>query len=216
MYVILAIFALFALGFVSFRVQKKKVDSKVTFVNEFQATFREYWDSGGNDNEAYGWLIHRSNKMQNQMGAQGIIASFKPPYVNYFVSNYAIILNMIPALNESLSEYLYRDQASQYANAINEALIRHWGSLEDKQDFLISRLRNPVYWFQQGIRQVTGIPFYLLGLFGIISINKVGNIVGSRFFGVVSGLVSLIGFASAVLSLVVSWEDFLAKVQQFF
>ncbi|WP_337222860.1 hypothetical protein [Vibrio alginolyticus] len=216
MYVALAVVALFALGFVSFMMQKSKLDRKVAFFHEFKTKFREYWDSGGNNYEAYGWLIHRSNKMQNQMGSQGVVASFKPPYANYHVSNYPIILNMIPALNDSLNEYLLREQAAQYASAIDEALIRHWGSLADREEMLVARLKNPVHWFQQGIRQVAGIPFYVLGLFGIMSIGRVGSIVGSSFFGIVSGLVSLIGFASAILSLVVGWEDFLVKVQQFF
>ncbi|MDV2373084.1 hypothetical protein Q5N47_18025 [Vibrio cholerae] len=215
MYIVIAVLALFVIGFTSFVMKKNRLDRKVLFLHEFIEKFREYCNSGGNNNEAYGWLIHRSNKMQNQLGSQGIVSSFKPPYANYCINNYAIILNMLPALNESLRESLLHGQAEQYARAIDEALIRHWGSLSDREEFLGSRLRNPIYWFQQGIRQVTGVPFYILSLFGILSVGTANSIVGSALFGVLSGLVTLVGFASAVLNLVVGWEDFLAKVQQF-
>ncbi|MCG6368728.1 hypothetical protein [Vibrio fluvialis] len=211
-----AVIALFVIGLISFVIQKKKLNSKISFVREFKEQFITYWNSGGNNHEVYGWLIHRSNKMQNQMGSQGIISSFKPPYANYYLNNYAIILNMLPTLNESLKEFLLREQAAQYARAIDEALIRHWGSLSDRDEFLWSRLKNPMYWFQQGIRQVTGIPFYILGVFGIMSVGTVTSIVGSTLFGVLSGLITLVGFASAVLSLVVGWDDFLVKIQQLF
>ena len=153
--------------------------------------------------------------MQNQMGSQGVISKFKPPYADYVISNYAIVLNMVPSLNEAFRDYLLRDQAEQYARAIDEALLRHHGLLCDGYDQLYSKLRNPLAWFQEGIGQVAGLPLYALGMFGVISLSTAGNIISSAIFRVLSGVLTFIGFSSGILTLIVGWDEFLEKIQPF-
>ncbi|WP_415900563.1 hypothetical protein [Neptuniibacter sp. QD48_11] len=216
MYIALFVIALFLIGFVSYAIKKNRQDKQIEFATDYRQKFHEYLDSKGEDNAAYGWLIHRSNKMQSQMGSQGVMSNFRPPYANYMVSNYPIILNMIPSLNEAHKDYLLRGQAEQYARAVDEALLRHHGLVTDRSDYLFTKLRNPIAWFQEGVRQVVGSPVYALGMFGIISLSTAGVIVSSVIFRVLSGLVTLIGFASAILTLVIGWDDFFAKLQLFF
>lgn len=61
----------------------RSVSDKQTFAVEFLEKLRAYFESGGENGEAYGWLIHRSNRMQNQLGSGGILAAFRPAFANY-------------------------------------------------------------------------------------------------------------------------------------
>lgn len=216
MYIALAVLILLLIGFINYMIKKNENNTRAKFLVEFKSKFHDYANSYGQDNSAYSWLIQRSNKMQNQMGSQGILDSFKPPYANYMYNNYPIILNMIPSMHEDFKGHYLRRQAQQYARTIDEALIRYYGSLVDENDFLQKKIRNPASCFQEGIKQIVGIPIYILGLFGIMNSKMVGAIISSGLFSILSGIITLTGFVSAVLSLVVGWDDFLLKVQQFF
>lgn len=215
MYVTLIILGLLVIGFVSYLFKFKNINKKISFALEYRNSFCKYLDSKGNDNSLYGWLIYRSNKMQNQMGPQGLISKFKPPYTSYIYSNYPIILNMIPALNDSLHDSLLYNQSSQYARAIDEALLRYNGSLNDKHEYIYSRLHSPIAWLQEGISQTVGTPIYVLSVFGIISMTTAGRIISSMLFRTTSGLITLIGLVSSVIGLVVGWDDFLLKISMF-
>jgi hypothetical protein len=38
---------------------------------------KDYINSGGKDNQAYSYLLNRSNKIQNEMGGQGMVDSIR-------------------------------------------------------------------------------------------------------------------------------------------
>lgn len=213
MYIVLAVLVLLFVGFTSFANDKNKLNKKVTFCVDFHDKFYDYASSTGRDHNAYGWLIHRSCKMQKQINEQGLIATYCAPYSHQQVTNYSIIINMIPALNHAFQDYLLRDDAKQYLNVINESLTRHRGYLDDKEEYILYRLKNPIYWFQRGINQVIGIPFYILSMFGIMNPQTASRIIASYVFGIISGVVSFISFLSAIFTLVIGWDDFLIKIQ---
>lgn len=64
------------------------VSEKRHFAISFLKKLQEYVESMGRNMEIYAWLISHSNKMQNQMGHQGIYGHYRPPFQSYFVSNY--------------------------------------------------------------------------------------------------------------------------------
>ena len=56
-----------------------RLTDQETFAEEFGKTRHRYIESAGADGGAYGWLIHRSSKIQVQMGSTGIMAIYRPP-----------------------------------------------------------------------------------------------------------------------------------------
>ncbi|WP_297809525.1 hypothetical protein [uncultured Methylophaga sp.] len=163
--------------------------------------------------EDYDWMLHRSNKMQYNLGHAGIYGSYRPPYQNVVYSNYPIILNMLPDLRNALNDQvLSGDVASQYAHALREVLIRHIGETEDRINYLVDEIMNPLKWFREGVKEVVSIPVYLLSALGILSKPLASNMLSSSLFSVLSGVVALISFLSALVTIGLGWEQFSQKI----
>jgi len=171
---------------------------------------KTYIQSRGNDYESYGWLVHRSNKMQMQLGASGIYASYRPPYANFQYSNYPIILNMLPDLRNAFDDSILSGSSivHQYSMALQDTLIRHLGSLHDLDELNDKALRNPVIWLREGVRVITALPLTLLGWLGALSETTVTRLTSGRFFKGVSAFAALVGFVSAVMGVALGWEQF--------
>jgi len=201
-------------GLVQLLIGYRAYGARHEFAVSYLEKLKAYWESGGADSEAYGWLIHRSNKMQREMGDQGIIDQYRPPHEKYMIRNYPIILNMLPDLRRSLEDdLLARRLAPEYLNAIEESIFRYLGSLEDSQQTLRNDLKNPVKWFRRGVGDVVALPLYLAGWLGAFPDKVVGSWTGSPPFSLLSGLLALVGFASGIMTIVLGWEQFIEAVK---
>lgn len=191
----------------------KVFSDKRNFANSFLAKLQEYLESLGKDTDAYSWLLNRSNKMQSQMGNQGIYAHYKPPYENYMINNYAIIINMIPELRRALQDSLFSSIASDYSNSLQEAIIRHIGTIEDITNEIKVELKNPFIWLREGVRKIIATPTNLLAWFGLITDSFADKIITSVLFKIFSGSVATIGFVSAIVTITLGWKEFLIMVK---
>lgn len=182
---------------------------------EFFENFKAYMESGGDEVKYYTWMIHRSNKMQNQLGVTGIIHSYKPPYQNFAYKNYTVILSMLPDLKHALEDYILRDGvANQYASTIQDTLVRHIGIVEDRIDLIVSDLKNPLKWLHVGVSEIVSIPAYMLSSLGILSETNVTRIISSSIFKIFSGLIALFRLVSSVITVVLGWNQFLDLINR--
>ena len=171
-------------------------------------------DSNGNDTITYGWLLLRSNKMQNLLGPQGIIHHFKPPFANYAYKNYPVILNMIPEVRKFIGGISVK-YAHEYAITIRECIIRYAGTLEDLADILYKELFNPFIWIRETFQIVTALPFFLLNWFGIISTSALRSITSNILFKLSSGFIAVVGFLSAIIGIITGWDKFVVILFDF-
>lgn len=209
MWVCLVVVLLFGVGFASLVRKRVRVTENMEFANEFMAKLRQFVESSGSQSDAYGWLIHRSNKMQEQLGSDGVFAKYRPPFANFQFQNFPIVLNLLPELQRSLTDQLPSgDLANQYAMALQEALVRHLGTLHDREVDLAKSIRNPLTWLREGVRAIVALPLNVLSWLGVLSEVTVGRITASKYFSALSGLAALIGFVSAVVGLVTGWRQF--------
>lgn len=214
MFTIFVMGILFIIGFISICVKKIKNTAKHDFLQQFHEFFHTYVVSHGKDSTSYYWLIHRSEKMQTQLGVQGVINGYQAPYSKYRVNNYPVILNIIPEINKYLQHEILDNLATQYINLISETLVRHKGCLDDLDCDLLKRIKNPLIWFSEGVSLVVSVPFYLLRIFGVLSSQHVNYITSSKYFSVFSGLISFIGFVSAIITIVLGWDDFFIAINK--
>ncbi|QNB09252.1 hypothetical protein G5S34_22520 [Herbaspirillum frisingense] len=198
------------IGLASFFTRRQRIPERIDLVSNFLSKLKEYISSVGNNHEAYGWLLHRSHKMQRELGLYGIYASYSPPYSGRVYVNYPIILNMLPEMRKAFEDdYLARTQLGyQYGAAIQETIIRYAGALADQREELDRKIRNPVIWFREGIRILMALPISIIGWLGAMSERTVSSIVGSRGFALVTAFASIIGFLSAVIGIALGWEQF--------
>jgi hypothetical protein len=156
--VALAIIAISLYGVLKLIIKQRKYEARHSFGVEYLENLRKYWESRGRDLEVYSCLIHRSNKMQNDMGVHGVMHGYKPPYQNYIIKNYDIILNMVPELRKCLDDEIISDHlAHQFMSLLQESIVRYLGSIEDHQDYIVKEIRNPIKWFRDGVRDIIAI-----------------------------------------------------------
>ncbi|QEP42993.1 hypothetical protein D5085_07595 [Ectothiorhodospiraceae bacterium BW-2] len=194
--------------------KRNKITEHISFSENFLQLLKQYWNSGGRDNEAYSQLLHDSHKMQNIMGGLGVFVHYQPPYRNYMMKNYPVILNMLPELRQTLDdEFLSAQLASNYMNAMQETLIRYMGYLDNQLETNKQELVNPIKWFRNGIREVLSLPIQLLDWLDIINHQKAATAITSKLFKIIAGVVALISFFSAIVTIVTGWKPFIGLVQ---
>lgn len=206
---------IFLIGFFKVYRRLNKAKTDLIFSFEFLEKLKTYLDSNGNDTSTYGWLLNRSNKMQNTLGGYGIIHQFKPPFANYAYKNYPIILNMIPEVRKNM-ESISMKYAHEYAITIQECIIRYAGTVEDLIESLMNELLNPFVWIRETFQIITALPFFLLNWFGIISVSALRSITSNIFFRLLSGFFAVVGFLSAIIGILTGWEKFTAVLSALF
>jgi hypothetical protein len=204
------------LGFGYFVINLWEIIGKKVFIKEFRQKLIKYVNSGGEDFETYEWLISKSNKMQFELGATGIFAAYVIPLSGLSISNFHIILNLIPELRKALeSQFRHSSKIISIFNQIEEALIRHNGTLDDKVSVARKAVLNPIKCFIQGFRIIWTSPIILLSWFGIISADNQQKITQGRIFNIFTSITAFIGFIGGIVGLIVDREEFLQIISQF-
>jgi len=217
LYAAVVIISIVIIGFLKLRSEAHTISKKHAFANEFFSKLKDYIDSDGKNLVAYTWLTSHSNQMQIQMGSDGIYAAYKPPGAHYQIPNYPIILNMLPELRRSLdTQRLSNMLASEYSSLLQEALIRHIGTIEDIIKDHASELRNPIIWFREGMRVITASPITLLSWLGLIGASTLRKITKNSIFKIIAAIFAIVGFLSAVVSLVIGWDQFVTILKRLF
>lgn len=181
-----------------------------SFAQLYLGKLKEYIKSGGRDFESYSWLTQKSSVMQRQLGRSGVMAAYRPPFVNFQYQNYPILLNMLPDLRNSLVDsYALGRLADQYSSTLQEVMIRHIGEVDEIESDQRKILKNPIIWLREGIRVLLSSPIYLIQWFGLISETATDRVVDNLIFRFMSSFVVLVGFIGSVISIVVGWEQFI-------
>lgn len=205
-WLLLALAALVIIGFIALLRSVSKVASDLEFTYKYREKFHVFVDD--DDSQAYAWLTLNANRMQAQMGSQGLM-TFKPPFANHVIHNYPVVLNVLPEVRKCLADQLLsRSLLSEYASLLDEALMRYQGSLLEHHRMAVASAKNPVVWLASGIGSVLALPIWFLVSAGVLPRSFASRIVGSGFYRVLSGLVATLGFVSAIVGLVTGWEQF--------
>ena len=75
------------------------------------------------------------------------------------------------------------------------------------QDFL-SRIKNPLVWFREGVKIILLLPLSILNQLGLFSNKFYYKLKSSLFFKITSSLIAIIGFVSSIVTIVLGWNKF--------
>lgn len=217
LFIILGVLAVLAIGVYKLLTRRKRLIEKEKFSIEYLTRVRKYLDSRGRDGDAYGWLIHQSVKMQSYMGQLGLI-DFKPPASNYYIKNYQLILNGVSELKRAFAEdqfFTTIKLADEYGSMLTESIVRYHGVLDEGLKDVARELRNPFILFREGVQTILSLPFYILDWLGLGGNVVMNSTIGRLFIRVLTGIVSIIAFVSAVVSLFVGWGSFLNILEKY-
>ena len=212
-FVALALLAVAAVGCGALLRARSRLTDQLVFAAEYREHLHALLER--RERGPYEWLTLNANRMQVQMGSDGVIR-MRPPHANYFVNNYAIVLNGLAEIRKYFSDdYLSRtDLPGQYGALIDDALLRHQGTVMEHRRLNGLSLRNPFNWLALGTQKLLAIPLWLLASLGVMSRGFASRVSSSSGFRVFSGLVAAVGFVSAVVGLVTGWEQFAAVVKR--
>jgi hypothetical protein len=183
-----------------------KLSTQILFTAEFRERTSHFVNNA--DAVTYEWLMLNANRMQEQMGSQGLV-TFSPPFENRLIHNYPVVLNILPKLRQFVSdEILSRNLLHQYHDLLDDTLLRHQGFKIDQHNKAKTSLKNPFSWITNGVRFLLAAPFLLLAELGVIQKSTASRVVASNFYKVFSGLIAIITFLSAIVGLVTGWEQF--------
>lgn len=211
--VIILLFLVALIGLIRIIKQIRTLNQKIYFAGDFFEKLKEYVESQGENIEAYNWLIHRSPKMQTNLGGIGIARSYKPPYANYMIRNYQIITNTLPELRRTLEDTLFTRQAYYHFTFLQETILRYIGMIDDLLEIQRSYLKNPIVWLREGVQLILLVPLALLEWIGLIPSATVSKFSGNFIFKIVAGIVTIIGLLSSTITIILGWEQFVHIVK---
>jgi hypothetical protein len=216
-YIILGFVSILLIGFLNLFSNLKLLVRRLEFLSEYRNKFIQlsnfyfsshYAAARTYEPELYTWLTLNSNKAQRDIGSFGV-GAFIAPFQSYKITNYQFIINSLPKFRDG---HIHQNEVT----TVDQALLRCIGYLREIEEGLRRDIRNPVKWFQFGVKYILSLPARFLNWFGIINDNAVDKIIANGFFKLGSGIISLIAFASSIVSLFSGWEIFSKIIAEFF
>jgi hypothetical protein len=205
-WLLLTLAALFSIGLVIQLRSTGKVAAELAFTADFRTKLRDFVTQA--DPHTYEWLTLHANRMQLQLGSQGLV-TFKPPYANHRIQNYPVVINVLPELRRCLTDQpASTNLLGDYASLLDDALVRYLGSLFEVHQHSLAANKNPIVWLASGTRYVLAAPLWFLASAGVLPPKFASRVVASTVYRVLSGSIATIGFVSALVGLVTGWEQF--------
>ena len=218
LYTIAGVFAICGTGLLEIVRGRRELKQRREFATEFRSRFTTYANNPSQEFQTYTWLIANSPQMQMEMGGMGILEHFTDG--RYSVTNYPIILNMLPTIrnavdNDHRYHGLFRGDINKYFHMFDEALVCYLGSVNYRLTHSPSPW-NPAILFREGIRQWIASPLMLLAWFGVLSTATVVRLTKHPAFKVLSGTVAVLGFIGTIFTIALGWGDMYKLILKWF
>ena len=214
------LFIIVIIGFVYKEVELAHNNEWLNFTRDYRNKFITYVNSIVSnhtfDQKLYYELTSDVNKMQYELGADGVYAHLTDNLKGYSVKNYQLLINFLPETRNILNDIdniIMQNRYMQSIQSCDDMFIRHIGTLNQLDEQIRKNLYNPFSNFAQGIRFFVSLPWLILNWFGFISIETKRKITGNFIIKLLNFLVTIVGFASNIIAIFVGWEPFLLIIK---
>ncbi|MCL2249098.1 MAG: hypothetical protein FWC13_07480 [Oscillospiraceae bacterium] len=224
---LIAVFAIIGVVVIGFIVNAKRyyeLNKRIEFTGSYSDSLVKFintlFDQRDFDNEAYASLTRDIIQIQTELGDDGVIY-MHDPLRGIAINNYQLLPNFLPKLKAFLSETSGYANEFYVKNIMNEAsacadmLMRHLGRLHSGRGAVRKKMLNPVKCLVAGARFILSFPLMIISEFGIMSKRMLRNVQNSFIVKIVVGIISLAGSLSAVITIVVGWDEFTSIVSGF-
>ena len=215
------LFIIVIIGFVYKKVELAHNNERLNFTRDYRNKFITYVNSIVSnhtfDQKLYYELTSDVNKMQYELGADGVYAHLTDNLKGYSVKNYQLLINFLPETRNILNDIdniIMQNRYMQSIQSCDDMFIRHIGTLNQLDEQIRKNLYNPFSNFAQGIRFFVSLPWLILNWFGFISIETKRKITGNFIIKLLNFLVTIVGFASNIIAIFVGWEPFLLIIKK--
>lgn len=212
---IIVVFALILVGFLIKRNRIAVYNQRCEYTFKFNNTFfdmaNDLFTTFRFDNQKYSLVIRDIDKIQEELGADGVLSEFIDPLKGVKGRNYQLFMNIMPEIRSAVSmdNSIMRERINQLIGLCEDALKRHIGNLERAMELEKKNLYNPITCLGEGIRWIVYLPVDILNWLGILSVNRGEKIKANIIFRVISNVIVFIGLISSIFTIILGWDDFL-------
>ncbi|PHC41310.1 hypothetical protein COF09_16485 [Bacillus toyonensis] len=221
---IIILLLLLLIGFIqkmsSLQSIRNKLHFLVTYNNNYVDYLNDYFHQPHEDaaDELFSYLVRHSQKAQKSLGNIGYVGH-RPAFENYIMNNYPVIVNIIPSLRSNrvtdpISSSLTQNKIDDEFLHVNHLLQMGIGSYEEKEDKIKKEIRNPFILLKAGVQFIVTLPISLMYWTGLIKYSTLNRISNYFIIKLLNFLIILIGFFSAIVTLVTGWEPFMKIINQ--
>lgn len=164
------------------------------------------------NSEKYNAVMKDVNKIQEELGMDGVLNEFVDPLKGIQGRNYQLFMNIMPEIRTALSNMGYSimdERINQLMGLCEDALRRHIGNLDRAIEHEKKGLWNPITCMGEGIRWIVGLPVDILQWAGLYSTGRSRKIKASVIYKTISNMIVFIGFISSIVTIVLGWDEFL-------
>ena len=164
--------------------------------------------TGKMDDELYYKLMQDVNKIQLELGKDGIASVYQDRLAGIQINNYPLFLNLFNDLRSEMMDYsLFAERIYLAIGSCDEALVKHLGNLNEAIQLAKKRFFNPFYCFSKGINCIISFPIKILEWAGIINGAASGRVLNSRVYDVFSKIVVLLGLIASIMTIILGWDQ---------
>lgn len=194
----------------------KRCDFTTEFNNKFFDFVNETFSSYRIDSNKYSAVIMEVDKIQQELGMDGVINSFYDPLHGMQGRNYQLFMNIMHEIRSAVSardNIIIMERINQLMGLCEDALKRHIGNLERAIENEKKGLFNPITCLGEGIRWLVGLPVDILCWAGLYSVARSQKIKVSTIFKIISNIIVVIGLISSIVTIALGWDEFLKMLQ---
>lgn len=194
---------------------KQRIDATINYYNDFFDLIDCLLSTKQVNQQLYVKLTQGVNKMQRELGSDGII-DMQDPLRGIRSPNYQLLINFLPEVNQCSNLWdslgypnsIMMERFLSSANACRDMFLRHIGTLEEFEQEERANLLNPFSCLADGISLILWIPKYILASLGLFSARSFYSWKTKKVAKSLSGMVAILGLISSIITIVIGWNDF--------
>lgn len=203
-------------------VDLSTIVKRIEFTSNYREKFVKFINKIISENIFDQCLYHELTSdvkaMQYELGEDGVFAYMKDQLKGVAGKNYQLLINFLPETREmvNINNSILAERYNKSIHDCDDMFIRHLGTLENQRKNIRKGLFNPFSSFAEGTRTIILLPIILLSWFGFISNEKTYRAKENAIVKLLHAVVTILGFAATIITIVVGWNDFWDIVFKFF
>lgn len=213
------VLVLVVIGHIIKRKRIAKYNNRAEFTVDFNNRFFDFvndlFTTRRMDSDKYDAVIKDVDKIQEELGMDGVLNGFVDPLKGIRGTNYQLFMNIMPEIRTAISNMgnsIMDERINQLMGLCEDALRRHIGNLDRAIEQEKKGLFNPITCMGECIRWIVGLPVDVLQWAGLYNSNKSSKIKANVIFKIISNLGVIIGLISSVVSIVIGWDEVLTII----
>lgn len=167
------------------------------------------------EDDRYYSLLQDVNKIQRELGMDGIISVYQDPLAGFQMNNYPLFLNFFNEMRQYMTSYsLFEERVYLLVSSCDEALVKHIGNLKEAIALGKSKVKNPFFCFANGISFIISLPIRVLEWCGIINNKFSTKILNSKFQTIINKIAILLGLISSLFTIILGWDNFIMIIKK--